>query len=157
MSPEHLYTTRCNAPGCDKTFVAPSLSIAVIGRQPLERAVRYVSKLAEHIQKSHPVLAQPAAQAMMNMFGWIAVQHFSIEDPALIAILDETRRSLHIATRGRWIDDATILDRAARLNLDPEKQAEVVTLLTEMRDFLCEVKPAPTSPLVAPNGNHATI
>ena len=150
MIPEHLYTTRCNVPGCDKKFEAPSLSIPIVGRPPLERAVKYVSKLAEHIQKSHPNLAAPAMQAMMNMFGWIAVQHFTIEDPALMKILDETRRSLHLVTRGRWIDDATILDRTARLGLDTEKQNEVMRMLAEMRDFLCEVQPAQPSPIVHP-------
>lgn len=141
MTPEHQFITRCKP--CGKEFTAPSLSIQIIGKNPIERAVQYVSKLAEHIQRKHPELVGPCSQAMINMFGWLAVQHFEIEDPALMSILDDTRRSLHAVTRRTWVDDATILDRAARLGLDPGQQAEVVTMLTELRDFLCEVQPTP--------------
>jgi hypothetical protein len=155
MTPEHNFITRCKVPGCNKEFSAPSLGIQIISKNPIERATVYVSKLAEHIQKKHSELAPPCMQGMMNMFGWLAVQHFDIEDPALVSMLDQTRRSLHVVTRGKWVDDATILDRAARLGLDQEKQSEVVTMLTELRDFLCEVEEPVPSALVTPNGSTA--
>lgn len=154
MTPTHLYVTQCQVPGCGKKFEMESLGIPVVGKTPQERATAYVTKLAEHMQRKHPERCAVPAAAMMHMFGLECLKNFTIEDPALLAVIDETRRALHVATRGKWVDDRTILDRAARLGLNEDQQREAVTMLTELRDYLCEVKaPENASVLVTPNGH----
>ena len=157
MTPPTLeYITRCRVSGCGKQFVSSPLDIPIIG-QPNDRVVKFVTALMEHVSKKHPQAMQQIAGAVQEYMGFLVVSMFQCQDPQLAQLQERVRASIAKVSRKLTISDAEIQDKVARLELDPDKEEGLNTLLRDMRDLLCEQgryaaengQPAP-SPLMTP-------
>jgi hypothetical protein len=157
MTPPNVeYVTRCRVPGCSKTFVSDPFDVPIIG-QPTDRLDRFVRAMESHLKERHPqqLTAIDGSAAQFKIL--LIASSFEIRDPLLISMGNMLRWSLAQFTRTRNITDAEITDRAARLELEPEQQEGIETLLRDMRDLLTEQgsyappngQPAP-SPLITP-------
>ena len=137
MTPNLEYITKCRVPGCNKEFVSNALDIPIIG-QPNERVVRFVTALYDHLGKKHPEVMQRIAGAIQEYMGFLVVGMFEVADPKLLEMREHIRATLARISRRFQISDADIQDRVARLELDPEEEEGLNTLLRDMRDLLTE-------------------
>jgi hypothetical protein len=137
MTPTLDYTTRCRVPGCTKTFVSSALEVPIIG-QPDAKVVKFVTALMDHMQKKHPQEMNVVAQISQQFLGFIVISQFEIEDPKLLEMRESVRALMAKMSRRFLIPDADIKDRVARLELDPDDEEGVGTLLLDMRDLLTE-------------------
>ena len=137
MTPNLEYITKCRVPGCNKEFVSNALDIPIIG-QPNERVVRFVTALYDHLGKKHPEVMQRITGAIQEYMGFLVVGMFEVSDPKLLEMREHIRATLARIFRRFQISDGDIQDRIARLELDPEEEEGLNTLLRDMRDLLTE-------------------
>ena len=137
MNPTLDYTTRCRVPGCTKTFVSTALDVPIIG-QPDAKIVKFVTALMDHMQKKHPQEMTVISQLVQQFLGFIVVSQFEIADPKLLEMREAVRASMARMSRRFIISDADILDKVARLELDPDDEEGIGILLRDMRDLLTE-------------------
>jgi hypothetical protein len=131
------YTTRCKVRGCTKTFISAPFEVPIVG-QPQERIGKFVAALMNHMDSKHPEQMAKMKGSIEQYVGFVLGVAFEIEDPQLLQMREDVRAALHRFTRREFITDADILDRVARIGLNPEEQEGVYTLLRDMRDILCE-------------------
>jgi hypothetical protein len=152
MNPSPLFVTQCRH--CGKKFEAASLSVPILNKPTDQRVAERVGKFAEHIQKAHPEFMPPAILAMQHMFGVEIMKNFAVEDPDMVAAIENVRRALHNNTRKYLVSDSAIQQAVAQLELSEPDSKKVLTAMKELRDVLMESLPA-THPLhvVTPNGH----
>lgn len=137
MTPNLEYITKCTAPGCKKEFISSALDIPIIG-QPNERVVKFVTALYDHMNSKHPEIMARIAQAIQEYMGFLVVGMFEVSDPKLLEMREHIRAQVAKVSRRFQISNADIQDRVARLELDPDEEEGLNTLLQDMRDLLTE-------------------
>ena len=106
--------------------------------------------LKQHRKKMKPE-PEPDLSAAKHHAAWIECRNrimfaqstailsaFNITDPALLAIQDIERWTLHQATRKFYFTDEVLIDRLQPLQLSPAVQDQVFKLVSEIRDVLVE-------------------
>jgi hypothetical protein len=112
--------------------------IAIIGRTPSERIVRFIQELHKHLTERHaPMLAGPTT-AMTHMLGFEICKHYTHSDAAVLEALAQVRHQLFCAVWGVTITDAQITQEVRSLDLAPEAEPKVIALCKKFRDLLTE-------------------
>lgn len=138
---------------CDKQFDVPVLPVPDIGQPVNEQTLKVVQAFAKHLEKKHPERLAFAQTLSMGVMGVEILKNFQHADAGLLSGLEQTRIALYQMNQRREINDATLLDRIARLELGSEDATKVFDLARQLRDFLTEVDLRPKlSAIVAPNG-----
>jgi hypothetical protein len=146
------YRTACRT--CGQLFLSAPLDIPIIGHAD-ERLVRFVQKLAEHLQTHHPDLMQRVGLTIQDMTGFIILSLFTSEDPTLIGKAEMVRHGFHRMTRSSDITDGVILDRLARAGFTKEEIEKVGPVMRDMRDALTEQ--GQYAPQSAPRSNLVSL
>lgn len=137
MTATNEYLTKCRVPGCTKQFVSSPLDIPIVG-QPDEKVMKFIAALMDHMQKKHPSVMAQIAQHVQEFMGFLVVSLFEMTDPKLLEMRERVRSDVAKVSRRFQISDAEILDRVARLELDPDDEQGLTLLLKDMRDVLTE-------------------
>jgi len=165
MTPDPIQRFTSSCRHCGHKFKHISFAVPIVGQEPGKpdsRVSELVKVFAAHLHRKHSeeyAGAGIAAQQLSNgttgfwmeqklMFGLAVLVRFEHEDPILRMIVDATRLVLHRMTRRATLDDATLLDRVARLELSNGDQAKVVELCKSLRDFLMETPQVPQNQIV---------
>lgn len=165
MTPDPIqrFTSSCRI--CGHKFKHISFAVPLVGQEqgkPDPRVFELVKIFAAHLERKHdeeyPKAGTTAQylgygttafwQEQKLMFGLAVLVRFEHEDPVLCMIVDATRLVLHRMTRRATLDDATLIDRVARLELSNADQSKVVDLCKSLRDFLMETPQAPQKQVV---------
>lgn len=153
-SPKISYTTRCRVPGCTEATQHTPLDTPIIG-QPQRQAIDFVKGLSKHIEKKHAEQHQALMQWTPAFYSLMTLSWFECPDPAVSALQEQVRSTIHRMTRRNYITDEQIQQKISEvfgLAADDPRADGMLTLLTEFRDILCEEgRHAPRSapPLVA--------
>ena len=135
MNPQFLFITRCRI--CRKEVAqAPPLHIPVIGAADMP-TIQYLAILKRHMDKRHPDRSQALTEAAQEFGGMLMLSVYEAEDPSVNARADLIR-SVFVNQFAQRTSDASILDVVARLELEPEKQDQVVQMICAFRDLWTE-------------------
>jgi hypothetical protein len=165
MTPDSIQRFTSSCRHCGHKFKHISFAVPSLGQEqgkPDPRVFELVKVFAAHLDRKHSdeypgagIAAQQLAhgttgfwQEQKLMFGLAVLVRFEHEDPILRMIVDATRLVLHRMTRRATLDDATLLDRVARLELSNGDQSKVVELCKSLRDFLMETPQVPQNQVV---------
>lgn len=123
---------------CGQQFPTPTMQPAIIGAPPDADTKNFVGSLATHLISTHADKWAAIEIGGQEFMGFLILGLFESQDVNLMMKQEQARYGIQQMTRKRTISDADILDRVARLELDPEKEQETADLLQDMRDLLTE-------------------
>ena len=151
---KHITTCRL----CGQAFTDHPLDVPIVGQPPSARVQRFVRALYQHIEKRHQPNAAGILALTLLAQGYLVVNLFESQDPALQESKESARAQLFSLMLKNRATDANLRSTLAALSLNEEEIGKVEPSFKQLRDYLTEtgqfrsplLPPQPDTPLVKP-------
>ena len=130
------HITRCRL--CGQAFTDNPLDVPIVGQPPSARVQRFVRALYQHIEKRHQPNAAGILALTLLAQGYLVVNLFESEDPALQDSKESARAQLFSLILKNRATDANLRSTLAALSLTEAEIAKVEPAFRQLRDYLSE-------------------
>jgi hypothetical protein len=147
---KHPTTCRLKKPDgspCGHTILDHPLNVQIIG-QVDQRLMTFMGALMRHLEKKHPEAWNQAHALSQHFMGWLVLQQYETEDPAILQSLMAFAITLRGMVRVIPISDAEIEGAVAALGftMDDPQREPVLGLAKNVRAYYEGTLQKPPSP-----------